>query len=132
MKGRKQMSREIGKNMFKHLTVAGILLLLCLPLVAGAAVLVDDPFTDGAKNNGADPLDINWWNANGISPEAELTIENDSAGLENGNSSMVFTVGSSSVSRKFYGTFGTVDLLNVGDGITLSFDFRYTLSLIHI
>jgi hypothetical protein len=74
-----------------------------------AAIIVDDSWTDGGRNDGPDPLDINWWtsaNANGI----EVSV--GSMGLVTG------TAG-----RGIHGIFPTQTLANVGDRLTATYTF---------
>ena len=89
-----------------------------LPLggAAHAATLtaVNDPFTDGARTNGADPLDIQWF---GIR-SSTLAVGNNAA-IGSGNALNVTT--STSFSR-IAGVFSSLTLL-AGETLRLSFDY---------
>ncbi len=105
---------------------------------AGAEVVVYDTFDDGDRaDTVADPLDINWFSANGQTTpttpgelprnKPELTIMDDTptsgAGLDSGNAMFVEAVG---IGSEYVGIFPeTISLgSNVGDKLELSFDWR--------
>jgi len=98
------------------------------PLPIGTGDLVIDGFTDGGRSNGSEALDTAWFTVfppnGGTAPT--LSIVNDSAGLGSGNALFIDNVtnaaqlGAKSIIAGFVGT----TLTNVGDRITLSFDFR--------
>jgi hypothetical protein len=73
-----------------------------------AALIVDDSWADGGRNNGADPLDTDWWTSTG-STAIEVSV--GSLGLVTGTSG-----------RGIHGTF-TPQTLNVGDTLTATFTF---------
>jgi hypothetical protein len=98
----------------KHASVSwaacGALLgLLVMAPSAQAAVIVDDSWADGGRDNGADPLDSNWWtsaNSNGIE------VSTGSLGLVTGTSG-----------RGIHTIFPTQTLANVGDKLTATYTF---------
>ena len=74
-----------------------------------AAVIVDDSWADGGRDNGADPLDSNWWtsaNINGI----EVSV--GSLGMVTGTSG-----------RGIHTVFPTQTLANVGDKLVAMYTF---------
>jgi hypothetical protein len=84
--------------------VVGVLL-----TTAQAAVIVDDSWADGGRDNGADPLDSNWWtsaNANGI----EVSV--GSLGMVTGTSG-----------RGIHTVFPTQTLANIGDKLVATYTF---------
>jgi len=96
--------------------VTSIVLAASVP--AMAAVLVNDPFTDGDRTNGADALDINWWQLGG---GGSLAVQNDPS---TSSSALLRTAGGFSAFIGFFGA--TAQSLEVGDSISLSFDVRFT------
>jgi hypothetical protein len=108
--------------MFKHL-FASSLLLVAAPAM-GAVVLVNDPFTDGGRTNGADAQDIAWWHTGAV---GTFQVQTDPST----SSSALLRQPGSTFSRFvgfFNGTSGSpsAQSLALGDSITLSFDLRYT------
>ncbi|HEX2473329.1 MAG TPA: hypothetical protein VHK01_01205, partial [Lacipirellulaceae bacterium] len=84
-------------------------LLVAAP-TAEAAIIVNDSWTDGGRDNGLDPLDSNWWvssNPNGI----EVTT---------GTLGMV----TGSQGRGIHTVFPTQTLANVGDKLVATYTFR--------
>jgi hypothetical protein len=92
------------------LSCLGTIVFCCL-LTASlpAAVIVDDSWADGGRDNGADALDSNWWtsaNANGI----EVSV--GSLGMVTGGSG-----------RGIHTVFPTQTLANVGDKLVATYTF---------
>src|SRR5687768_17834341 len=74
-----------------------------------AQVVVDDSWADGGRNNGADPLDTDWWtsaNPNGIE------VSPGSLGMVTGPQG-----------RGIHATFPTQTLTQVGDSIKATYTF---------
>lgn len=106
--------------MFKSMLVTSIVLAASVP--AMATVLVSDPFTDGGRTNGADALDIAWWQTGGTGPLAMFAVQNDPSTSSNA----LFRDPNGGFSS-FIGFFGaTAQSLAVGDSISLSLDVRFT------
>jgi MYXO-CTERM domain-containing protein len=91
-------------------TLGGALLAaLALTTSLHAAIIVDDSWADAGRDNGADPLDSNWWtsaNANGIEVSAGML------GMVTGTSG-----------RGIHTIFPTQTLANVGDKLTATYTF---------
>src|SRR5262245_28373246 len=85
------------------------LLLICSSN-AGATVIVNDSWADGGRDNGADPLDTNWWTSAAA------------AGIEVSVGSMGMVTGSSG--RGIHGIFPTQTLVNVGDTLVATYTFK--------
>jgi hypothetical protein len=91
--------------------------------------VVSDPFSDGNRNGGADPLGLAWWR---ISPSAggqpvQLSIVSD-AGLGSGLALRVDNAGTNAnlwSNKGFMARFPTQTLVRTGDRLTLSFAFRF-------
>jgi PEP-CTERM motif-containing protein len=77
---------------------------------ARAAIIVNDSWADGGRDNGADPLDTNWWTSSA------------SAGIEVSVGSMGLVTGASS-GRGIHGIFPTQTLANVGDSLVATYTF---------
>jgi hypothetical protein len=77
---------------------------------AEAALIVDDGWTDGGRNNGADPLDSNWWTSS--SPNG-IEVAVGSLGMVTGTSG-----------RGIHTVFPAQTLANVGDKLTATYTFR--------
>jgi hypothetical protein len=82
-------------------------LLISSPLAA--AVIVDDSWADAGRDNGADPLDTNWWTSA------------SSNGIEVSAGSLGMVTGSSG--RGIHAIFPTQTLANVGDKIVATYTF---------
>src|SRR5688572_2914192 len=96
----------------QHLTTFAGALLAALALTTSlhAAIIVNDSWADGGRDNGADALDSNWWtsaNSNGI----EVAV--GSLGMVTGTSG-----------RGIHTIFPTQTLANVGDKLTATYTFR--------
>jgi hyaluronate lyase len=89
----------------------------------GATLMVEDPFTDGSRSNatGGDTLGVVWFMGQ---TDSTLTVADDSGGIGTGNA-LFFNPQDWG---KFLGYFGPATLLNPGDSVTLSFNFRFTAS----
>ena len=74
-----------------------------------AVVVVDDSFTDGGRNDGADPLDANWWTS---SASSGIEVAPGSLGMVSG------TAG-----RGIHAIFPTQTLANIGDSLTATYTF---------
>ncbi|MEH2280354.1 MAG: PEP-CTERM sorting domain-containing protein [Nostoc sp.] len=106
---------------------------------AKAQVFVNDTFTDGGRTNGADPLDISWFEISSnfdqtvsTPPQIKLGVVNDPI-LGTGNALNLDTPSFVTFNSSFLpphfalGTFAPVSLgNNIGDALDLSFDFRFT------
>jgi hypothetical protein len=96
----------------QRLTTLGGALLAALALSTSlhAAIVVDDSWADGGRDNGTDALDSNWWtsaNSNGI----EVAV--GSLGMVTGTSG-----------RGIHTIFPTQTLANIGDKLTATYTFR--------
>src|SRR5215211_9447928 len=76
-----------------------------------AAMIVDDSWADGGRNNGADPLDTNWWSS----------VSSTGTGIEVSAGSLGMVTGSSG--RGIHGIFPTQTLANVGDTLIATYTF---------
>lgn len=83
---------------------------ILMPAMVLAQTIVNDSWADGGRNNGADPLDINWWTSSA------------SSGIEVSVGSMGMVTGSSG--RGIHGVFPTQTLANVGDSLIATYTFR--------
>jgi hypothetical protein len=77
--------------------------------VAQAAIIVNDSWADGGRDDGADPLDSNWWTSS--SPN----------GIEVSVGSLGMVTGSSG--RGIHTVFPTQTLANVGDKLIATYTF---------
>jgi len=84
--------------------------LLAMAPTSQAATIVDDSWTDGGRNNGADPLDSNWWTSA------------SSSGIEVSVGSLGMVTGSSG--RGIHTVFPTQTLANIGDKLIATYTFR--------
>jgi hypothetical protein len=82
---------------------------LVLTPAANAAVIVNDSWADGGRDNGADPLDSNWWTSS------------SSSGIEVAVGSLGMVTGSSG--RGIHTVFPTQTLANVGDKLIATYTF---------
>jgi hypothetical protein len=76
---------------------------------AEAAIIVNDSWTDGGRNNGTDPLDSNWWTSA------------SSNGIEVATGSLGMVTGTSG--RGIHTVFPTQTLSNVGDKLVATYRF---------
>jgi hypothetical protein len=72
-------------------------------------MIVNDSWADGGRNNGADPLDTDWWTSTS-SQAIEVSV--GSLGLVSGTSG-----------RGIHGTYPLQQLVNVGDTLTATYTF---------
>lgn len=87
--------------------------------IGGQVLMVDDGFTDGARSNGADLQDTQWYTMSGT---PNVSVVDDSAGLGFGNAlELIPTAGQ----RGIVGLIPSRTLLD-GDSITLTFNWRFT------
>src|SRR3954471_4162315 len=77
---------------------------------ARATLIVDDSWADGGRNNGADPLDSNWWTSSA------------SSGIEVSVGSLGMVTGTSG--RGIHTIFPTQTLANVGDSLVATYTFK--------
>lgn len=101
------MNCTIAKTFKYHAFVVGSMLLM-FAASSRAALIVDDSWADGGRNNGADTLDTDWWTSTG-STAIEVSV--GSLGLVTGSSG-----------RGIHGTF-TPQTLSVGQTLTAIFTF---------
>ena len=76
---------------------------------AHAAVIVNDSWADAGRDNGADPLDSNWWTSS------------SSSGIEVSAGSLGMVTGTSG--RGIHTVFPTQTLANVGDKLVATYTF---------
>ena len=103
-----------------------LVIALFLTSVTHAAVVVNDGFDDGGRTNGADALDVDWWTIDGRNPgDQTLTVQTDdgSPGIGSGNA-LAVTHTATDDRRSILANFADVTLANIGESISLSFDFR--------
>src|SRR5687768_14404529 len=96
------------KTRGKTRLMAAILATLATQSALGQ-VIVNDSWADGGRDNGADPLDADWWtsaNANGIE------VSTGSLGMVTGTQG-----------RGIHATFPTQNLTQVGDSIKATYTF---------
>ena len=84
-------------------------LIFGLAASASATVIVNDSWADGGRDNGADPLDTNWWTSA------------SSQGIEVSVGSLGMVTGSSG--RGIHAIFPTQTLANVGDRLVATYTF---------
>jgi hypothetical protein len=85
-------------------------LLLLAATIAEAAIIVNDSWADGGRNNGPDPLDSNWW------------VSSNPNGIEASVGSLGMVTGSQG--RGIHTVFPTQTLANVGDKLVATYTFR--------
>jgi hypothetical protein len=99
----------------KRLTLRGITGCLmitaffCIAASAHAATIVNDSWADGGRDNGADPLDSNWWTSA------------SSSGIEVSTGSLGMVTGTSG--RGIHTVFPTQTLDDVGDRLIATYTF---------
>ena len=96
---------------FAATSCALIGVLLAMAPTARAGMIVNDSWADGGRNNGADPLDTNWWSS----------TSNTNNSVEVSVGSMGMVTGSSG--RGLHGVFPTQTLANVGDKLVATYTF---------
>lgn len=97
-----------AKN-FRSGAALAVIAALLLAGSSSAAVIVDDSWTDGGRDDGADPLDSNWWTSA------------SSSGIEVSPGSLGMVTGSSG--RGIHTIFPTQTLSNIGDRLTATYTF---------
>lgn len=85
------------------------LVVLSLVSTAQAGIVVNDSWADGGRDDGADPLDSNWWTSA------------SSSGIEVSVGSMGMVTGTSG--RGIHTVFPTQTLSNIGDKLTATYTF---------
>lgn len=96
--------------------------LLCLVTAQAQSVIVNDPFTDGGRTNGADPLDIPWFS---LTTSPVLSVVDDSGGLGSGNALQA----APDTNVQLVGVVPTITTLaNVGESLVLTMDFRFNVA----
>jgi hypothetical protein len=90
----------------------------------GAAVLID-PFADGALVGGSDNSGLDWYRR---SSNQVISIMDDAAGIGSGNALRLTIPGGTQIDRAVLGSFSAFSLVNVGDKLSLSFDFRFEVN----
>jgi hypothetical protein len=96
---------------FAAASCALIGVLLAMGPTARAGIIVNDSWADGGRNNGADPLDTNWWSS----------VSSTGTGIEVSAGSLGLVTGSSG--RGIHGIFPTQTLANVGDSLVATYTF---------
>jgi hypothetical protein len=95
-----------------------------------AAPIVQDGFNDGARSNGADPLDADWYRvkydptlSGTDSLLASVTADNGTPGIGSGNALKIENT-TTTGDRHLVANFPACTLLVPGDYVDLTFDFR--------
>ena len=86
-----------------------LLTALLAPTLASAQLIVDDSWADGGRNNGADPLDADWWTSSA------------STGIEVSVGSLGLVTGSSG--RGIHATFAP-QTLGIGEMLRATYTFK--------
>lgn len=94
-----------------RLGLAMLVAALALTSAAQAGIVVNDSWADGGRNNGADPLDTNWWSS----------VSSTGTGIEVSPGSLGLVTGTSG--RGIHTVFPTQTLTNVGDKIVATYTF---------
>jgi hypothetical protein len=98
------------KRLLRAAVAAGLILSLMLCATqAPATVIVNDSWADGGRDDGADPLDTNWWTSA------------SSQGIEVSVGSLGLVTGSSG--RGIHGIFPTQSLSHIGDKLVATYTF---------
>ena len=92
------------------IAIGAIGALVAITAPAQAAVVVNDSWTDGGRDNGPDPLDSNWWTSASAS------------GIEVSAGSLGMVTGTSG--RGIHTVFPTQTLANIGDSLVATYTFR--------
>jgi hypothetical protein len=96
------------RNNWAFLVGIGILF-LAAGSITRAAVIVNDSWTDGGRNDGADPQDSNWWTS---AAAAGIEVSPGSLGMVTGGTG-----------RGIHTVFPTQTLANVGDKLKATYTF---------
>ena len=109
---RDRSSGTVGTKRRLHAvqTCACLAAALLIATFAQAGVVVNDSWADGGRNNGADPLDSNWWTS---SAPAGIEVSVGSLGLVTGTSG-----------RGIHTVFPTQTLSNAGDKLIATYTFK--------
>jgi len=105
----RQRLNNVGGDRLAVLVLMGLLAALELSTSLQAAVIVDDSWADAGRDNGADPLDSNWWTSS------------SSSGIEVAAGSLGMVTGTSG--RGIHTVFPTQTLANVGDKLVATYTF---------
>ena len=103
------MNMQLAKDRFLWALAYCIIILLAAAPIAQAAVIVDDSWADGGRDNGADPSDSNW------------STSSSSSGIEVSTGSLGMVTGTSG--RGIHTVFPTQTLANVGDSLVATYTF---------
>jgi hyaluronate lyase len=100
------------------------LLLVVFAGTVHATTLVSDPFTDGSRTNafGGDARGGVWYQNQNSTASNQLTVVDDSAGIGTGNALKLVA---STSGHKVLAFFSPLTLANAGDGIQVTFDYRF-------
>jgi hypothetical protein len=105
----RQRLTNVGGARLAALILMGLLAALELSTSLQAAIIVDDSWADAGRDNGADPLDSNWWTSS------------SSSGIEVAAGSLGMVTGTSG--RGIHTIFPTQTLANVGDKLVATYTF---------
>src|SRR4051794_5059133 len=107
------MSCDRFKRTNSYLVAASCILIgfLSAMTTSQAAIIVNDSWADGGRNNGADPLDTNWWSS----------FSSTGTGIEVSPGSLGLVTGTAG--RGIHGIFPTQTLANVGDSLVATYTF---------
>ena len=100
---------SIKPQFYCRLIVAVAALSCARQSFAAPAIIVNDSWADGGRDNGADPLDSNWWTSAAVS------------GIEVSVGSLGMVTGTAG--RGVHTVFPTQTLANVGDKLTATYTF---------
>jgi len=126
--GRSRRNAQKEKVMKTYILATALaIVILAAPGIASVA-LVDDGFNDGGRTNGPDALDVAWYTINeGSAGDQTLTVKTDDGvpGIGSGNALEVMLAATDN-RRGLVADFSDreVMLSNLGDWMTLQFDFR--------
>jgi len=87
---------------------------------AKATVVAQDPFTDGGRTDGTDPLDMAWYTFNTAS--STLAVVSDTGGINTGNALQFAPNGTF---QGIVANLPSLVALNDGESVRLTFDYRY-------
>src|SRR5687768_15841353 len=112
----RQRLTNFGGARLAALVLTGLVAALGLSTSLQAAIIVDDSWADGGRDNGADPLDANWWTSA------------SSAGIEvneiiPGTTYTLGMVTGTTAGRGIHAIFPTQTLSNVGDKLIATYTF---------
>ncbi len=110
----KKLSQKMVSSAFRLLCLS-VALVLYVAIEAGATVIVNDSWADGGRDNGADPLDSNWWTSS------------SSQGIEVSVGSLGMVTGTSG--RGIHTVFPIQILANLGDKLVATYTFTTPASV---